>query len=213
MVDYNATREEYRGQPLDIANVAPDPIAQFQVWMAQAIASELREPNAMTLATATADGDPSARMVLLKGIEDGGFVFFTNYLSRKARDLAANPRAELVFYWNELSRQVRVHGTVSRVSREASEQYFLTRPHLARLGAVASEQSAELESRAELERRMLRLEVQYEGIDVPLPENWGGYRVTPDSMEFWQGRLNRLHDRIHYQLHAPGQWRIVRLYP
>jgi len=212
-VDYNTLREEYRGQPLDITCVDADPIVQFQVWMTQAIASELREPNAMTLATASADGNPSARMVLLKGIEEGGFVFFTNYLSRKARELAANPRAELVFYWNELSRQVRVHGTVSKVSRTSSEQYFRTRPHLARLGAIASEQSAELISRAELEKRMLRLELEYEGVEVPLPENWGGYRVTPDSLEFWQGRLNRLHDRILYRLDAAAKWSIVRLYP
>jgi pyridoxamine 5'-phosphate oxidase len=212
-VNYNSTREEYRGQPLDVASVNPDPIIQFQVWMTQAIEAELREPNAMTLATATADGDPSARMVLLKGIDEGGFVFFTNYLSRKARDIAANPRAELVFYWNELSRQVRIHGLVSKVSQQASEQYFRSRPYLARLGAVVSQQSSELKDRAELERRMLLLEAEYEGADVPLPEHWGGYRVTPDRIEFWQGRMNRLHDRLQYRLDASKQWAITRLYP
>jgi pyridoxamine 5'-phosphate oxidase len=212
-VDYSATREEYKGQPLDQSTVDPDPIVQFQLWMTQAINAELREPNAMTLATADAGGDPSARMVLLKGIDNGGFVFFTNYLSRKARDVEANPRAELVFYWNELSRQVRVHGRVAKVSREASEEYFRTRPFLARLGAVASQQSAELAARAELEQRMSLLEAQHEGADVPLPDHWGGYRVTPDRVEFWQGRLNRLHDRLMYRLNADGKWFIVRLYP
>jgi pyridoxamine 5'-phosphate oxidase len=212
-VDYSATREEYRGQPLDQSNVDPDPIAQFQIWMTQAVKAELREPNAMTLATADADGDPSARMVLLKGIDNGGFVFFTNYLSRKARDMAANPRAELVFYWNELSRQVRVHGRVAKVSREASEEYFRTRPFLARLGAVASQQSAELAARADLEQRMSLLEAQHEGADVPLPDHWGGYRLTPDRVEFWQGRLNRLHDRLQYRLNSEGKWFITRLYP
>jgi pyridoxamine 5'-phosphate oxidase len=212
-VDYSATREEYRGQPLDQSNVDPDPIAQFQIWMTQAVKAELREPNAMTLATADADGDPSARMVLLKGIDNGGFVFFTNYLSRKARDMAANPRAELVFYWNELSRQVRVHGSVAKVSREASEEYFRTRPFLARLGAVASQQSAELAARADLEQRMSLLEAQHEGADVPLPDHWGGYRLTPDRVEFWQGRLNRLHDRLQYRLNSEGKWFITRLYP
>jgi pyridoxamine 5'-phosphate oxidase len=212
-VDYSATREEYRGQPLDQSNVDPDPIAQFQIWMTQAVKAELREPNAMTLATADADGDPSARMVLLKGIDNGGFVFFTNYLSRKARDMAANPRAELVFYWNELSRQVRVHGSVAKVSREASEEYFRTRPFLARLGAVASQQSAELAARADLEQRMSLLEAQHEGADVPLPDHWGGYRLTPDRVGFWQGRLNRLHDRLQYRLNSEGKWFITRLYP
>ena len=181
--------------------------------MTQAVKAELREPNAMTLATADADGDPSARMVLLKGIDNGGFVFFTNYLSRKARDMAANPRAELVFYWNELSRQVRVHGSVAKISREASEEYFRTRPFLARLGAVASQQSAELAARADLEQRMSLLEAQHEGADVPLPDHWGGYRLTPDRVEFWQGRLNRLHDRLQYRLNSEGKWFITRLYP
>ena len=212
-MNYTSLREEYRGLPLDLSCVDPDPIVQFQAWMTQAVKAELREPNAMTLATANSGGNPSARMVLLKGIDAADFIFFTNYLSRKARDLSENPRAELVFYWNELSRQVRIHGSVAKISREASEQYFHSRPYLARLGAIASQQSAELAERAELENRMSLLEAQYAGADVPLPEHWGGYRLTPDSIEFWQGRINRLHDRLLYRLDPQGHWKITRLYP
>ena len=206
-------REDYRLAELNEANCASNPIEQFQKWFEEAQAAQLKEPNAMTLATATVDGKPSARIVLLKGIENDGFVFYTNYESPKGQDLAANPRCALTFYWADLERQVRIEGTVERVSPERSEEYFSTRPRGSRLGAWASRQSAEIPSRGQLENRLAELEKQYEDTDtIPIPKYWGGYTVSPLFIEFWQGRTNRLHDRIAYRL-LPGGWLRARLSP
>ena len=205
-------RREYALASLDERDVAPDPVAMFSRWFAEAQAADVAEPNAMTLATASADGAPSARMVLLKGVDDGGFVFFTDYRSRKAAELAANPRAALVFHWVELERQVRIAGSVARVAREETEAYFRTRPLGSRLGAWASEQSSVIAGRAVLDTRLRDVEARFAGEDVPAPPHWGGYRLAPGSVEFWQGRASRLHDRIRYVRRA-GAWAIERLSP
>src|SRR5688500_15942251 len=205
-------RREYALARLDERDAAPDPIAMFSRWFAEARAAEVVEPNAMTLATASADGAPDARMVLLKGVDDGGFVFFTDYRSRKARDLDANARAALVFHWVELERQVRIAGTAARVSREETDAYFRTRPLGSRLGAWASEQSSVIADRAVLDARLRELEARFPDGEVPVPAHWGGYRVAPVSVEFWQGRASRLHDRIRYA-RRDGAWRIERLSP
>lgn len=212
MMDFQSLRQDYRDEPLDEASVLADPFAQFQHWMREAVIAGLREPNAMSLATATPTGRPSVRTVLLKGADDQGFVFYTNYDSQKGRELAVNPDAELLFFWTDLERQVRIHGAVHPVSREESAAYFLSRPPAARIGAAASRQSAVLPSRAELEARIAELQQQYPDGAVPLPSNWGGYRLVPQSFEFWQGRASRLHDRIVYQS-APVGWQISRLSP
>ncbi len=198
--------------PLDESTVAADPIVQFQRWMADAVAANILMPEAMTLATATIDGRPSARMVLLKGVDPSGFTFFTNYRSRKARELEANPRAALVAYWAEMERQVRVEGTVTRTSAAESEEYFATRPLDSRLSAWASPQSEVLPERRTLEARLEQVRRQFPGERVPCPEFWGGYRLRPESLEFWQGRPGRLHDRIRYRWERGG-WVIERLAP
>ncbi len=206
-------RETYRRGGFDEAEVHPDPLVQFEKWFADAVAAGLKEPNAMTLATVTAEGRPAARIVLLKEVQEGGFVFYTNYRSRKGRELQRAPFAALVFYWSELERQVRVEGEVQRVSRSQSEAYFHSRPKGSQLGAWASEQSRVVASRAEIERRMAEMEARYQGgAEIPLPEEWGGYRVTPTLIEFWQGRPDRLHDRIEY-LRENGEWARRRLAP
>lgn len=205
-------REEYRRSGLNESELAADPMEQFRIWFEEALDANLHEPNAMALATATEGGMPSARMVLLKGHDERGFVFYTNYEGRKARDLEENPRAAIVFYWGELERQVRVEGNVSRVSEEESDEYFASRPRGSRLGAWASEQSRTVEDRRSLERKLRSLEGEYEGRDVPRPPFWGGYRVEPQVIEFWQGRENRLHDRLVYS-RENGAWRIERLQP
>ena len=169
--------------------------------------------NAMTLATATPDGVPSARIVLLKEFDEHGFVFYSNYESQKGRELAANPRAALVFYWPDLERQVRISGRVEQVSREESERYFRSRPFGSRIGALASRQSERLTERDELEERVRRLTLQYKGDEVPLPSAWGGYRLVPATLEFWQGRPSRLHDRLRYTRAADGTWMVERLSP
>ena len=205
-------RNEYTHAGLSEADVAQDPIAQFCGWFEDALAANLHEPNAMTLATATPDGRPSARVVLLKGFDERGFVFYTNYEGRKGRELERNPHAALVFYWGELERQVRIEGPVRRVSEEESDAYYGSRPRGSRLGAWASEQSRPVGGREVLEARLRELEKDYEGKDIPRPPFWGGYRVEPEAVEFWQGRENRLHDRLVYR-RAGGKWGIERLQP
>ena len=207
-------RLEYKRGALDEANCDSNPIEQFRRWMTDARTTELLEPNAMTLSTATADGRPSGRIVLLKELTAEEFVFYTNYTSRKGREMEANPFVSLTFYWAELERQVRVEGAVRRVSREKSEAYFRGRPKGSRLGALASHQSAPLPSRAPLEETLANLQTKYhDSDDVPTPEWWGGYAVRPDTVEFWQGRPNRLHDRIVYSKEDEKGWRVGRLSP
>lgn len=205
-------RREHTETGLNESDMRDNPVEQFADWLNEAIDAQIVEPNAMTLATATADGRPSARTVLLKGFDERGFVFYTNYESQKGRELARNPQAALVFYWAGLARQVRVSGRVERMSRQESEAYFRTRPPGSRLSAVASPQSQVIPSRELLERRVVELEATYPDGDVPLPDFWGGYRVRPEVVEFWQGRPNRLHDRLRYRLDG-GLWRLERLAP
>lgn len=204
-------RREYRLARLDIGDLSQDPVVELDRWLAQALEAQLVEPYAMTLATATPDGAPSARIVLLRGVDRRGLTFFTDYRSRKAQELAANPRAALCFYWGELERQIRVTGTVEQVSREESAAYFATRPRGSQLGAWASTQSSVLATRDELERRWETFAAQYPA-EVPLPAHWGGYRLTPERFEFWQGRESRLHDRFLY-VKDGGKWRVERLSP
>jgi pyridoxamine 5'-phosphate oxidase len=190
-----------------------NPFRQFQAWLDQAVSANLPQPLGMTLATATPDGQPSARMVLLRGLDERGFVFFTNYDSRKGQELAANPRAALVLYWAEFDRQVRVEGRVTRVSNEESDAYFQSRPFGSRLGALASPQSQILPDHEVLERRWEELKDLYRDGTVPRPAFWGGFRVIPDVIEFWQGQPNRLHDRLRYRRRDAGGWQIERLAP
>ncbi|MDQ3792572.1 MAG: pyridoxamine 5'-phosphate oxidase [Actinomycetota bacterium] len=205
-------RKEYTRAGLAESDANPDPIAQFRRWFDDALAAGLREPNAMTLATATPDGRPSARVVLLKGFDERGFVFYTNYEGRKGEELEENPYCALVFYWAELERQVRVEGRVSRVPKRESDEYFGSRPRGSRLGAWASEQSRPVGGREVLEERLRVLEAEYEAREVPRPPFWGGYRVEPEVIEFWQGRENRLHDRLVYR-RSGGGWGRERLQP
>ncbi len=206
-------RREYALAGLKESDLDPNPFKQFDKWFQQALAAGLPEPNAMTLATATPDGKPSARVVLLKGFDERGFVFFTNYESQKGRELSANPLAALVCYWAELERQVRISGRVSRVTVEESEDYFHSRPLGSQLGAWASQQSEVVGGRKILEDKLEQLTQEYQTTPVPLPPCWGGYRVTPESIEFWQGRPNRLHDRLRYTIQRGDQWLIERLSP
>lgn len=194
------------------ASADPNPIQQFTLWFNEAVAAGVAESDAMTLATATASGNPSSRIVLLKGFDERGFVFYTNYESRKARELAANSRVSLLFYWMPIKRQVRIQGTVEKVSADESDQYFRSRPLGSRIGAWASDQSEVIESRAVLEIKFKTFGDKF-GDEVPRPPHWGGYRVKPDTIEFWQGRENRLHDRLRYRLQNDGSWLIERLGP
>ena len=210
--DVSDLRKEYTRAGLTERDAAPDPVEQFRRWFDEALAADLHEPNAMIVATASPDGRPAARVVLLKGFDGRGFVFYTNYEGRKGRELEENPRAALLFYWGELERQVRIEGAVSRTSEDESDAYYASRPRGSRLGALASEQSRAVEGRGVLERRVEGLEREYEGREVPRPGFWGGYRVEPETFEFWQGRENRLHDRISYRK-VRGGWEIERLQP
>lgn len=205
-------REEYTLHALSRKDLDPDPFSQFGLWFGDARAAEARDANAMTLATATPEGEPFARTVLLKGFDARGFLFFTNYTSAKGRQLGRNPRAALLFYWKTLERQVSIGGVAEKVSREESEVYFKSRPLGSRLGAWASAQSEPVPNRAVLEEKLAQYTEQF-GAEVPLPPTWGGYRVIPDSIEFWQGRQDRLHDRFRYTRSTEGSWRIERISP
>lgn len=207
-------RRDYARAALSERDVDPDPIRQFERWLAEARAAASSDQTAMTLATAAPDGDPLARMVLLKGVDDRGFVFYTDYRSHKGLELERNPRAALVFYWAELERQVRVQGTVSRVSPVESAAYFATRPLASRISALTSHQSAVIADRDVLDARAAALARQYSDDSPPPPPSyWGGYRVAPRTIEFWQGRPNRLHDRLLYTRESGEHWRIERLSP
>jgi pyridoxamine 5'-phosphate oxidase len=206
-------RREYASRALDESQAEQDPIRQFTKWFDEAVNSQILDVNAMTLATVSAAGDPSARIVLLKGFDENGFVFYTNYESAKGQDLAAHPRASLLLFWRELERQVRITGSITRVSRGESEEYFHSRPFESQVGAWASAQSTTLPSRVPLEERYAELAAKYAGKAVPLPPFWGGYRVAPERMEFWQGRKSRLHDRLLYTRSNGAPWSRTRLSP
>ena len=206
-------RREYASRALGEADTDPDPIKQFRVWFDEALKSEIIDVNAMSLATATPSGEPSVRTVLLKDLDAAGFVFFTQYDSAKGRDLALNPRAALLFYWAPLERQVRITGSVARVAREVSEAYFATRPVDSQWGAWTARQSSEIDTRDALEHQYAEVKRRFTNQTVPCPPDWGGYRVTPERIEFWQGRPGRLHDRILYTLQSDGTWTRVRLAP
>jgi pyridoxamine 5'-phosphate oxidase len=206
-------RREYTQAGLDARDLDPDPLKQFAKWFEQALKAGIREPNAMVLASVDAGAQPSARIVLLKGVDQRGFTFFTSYQSRKAAELEHNPKAALNFPWVELERQVNVTGRVTRLSRDESEAYFKVRPRGSRLGALASHQSSVIRDRAVLEQRMRELEAQFPSDEIPMPDYWGGYCLTPIEIEFWQGRPNRLHDRFRYARTTDGVWSMNRLAP
>src|SRR6476646_8951877 len=211
--DLSELRSEYTNRGLRRSDLHSDPLRQFGAWFAAALAAEERDVNAMSLATATPDGRPSVRIVLLKAVDQRGFCFFTNYDSEKGQELEANPRAALCFYWIKLERQVRISGSVERTSREDSAAYFHSRPVGSRLGAWASKQSEVVDSRQILDARMAEMNERYHKTEIPLPPHWGGYRVKAEQIEFWQGRPNRLHDRFRYVRRDDGSWQIDRLAP
>ena len=213
MVFLESLRSNYALSGLNETDLLDTPFQQFQRWLEQAIAAELPEPNAMTLATLSKEGKPIARMVLLKGLDEKGFVFYTNYDSAKGKQLTETDSAALVFWWAGLERQVRVEGTVEKVSSEESDAYFQSRPKASQLGAWASPQSQVIENRDVLEKRLAELEEKYATEKVPRPPHWGGFRVIPTAIEFWQGRPSRLHDRIRYELDEKGDWFYQRLAP
>lgn len=207
-------REDYSKKSLDISDVSKNPFHQFGVWFHEAMDSKVPEPNAMTLSTVSKDGKPSARVVLLKGFDERGLTFYTNYNSRKGQEMAENPNVSLVFLWLELQRQVRIEGVVEKLSHEESTAYFQSRPKGSQIGAHASPQSDVITTRAILENKVKALEKQYKDAEaLPCPEHWGGYLVKPTAIEFWQGRSSRLHDRIFYTKTANGDWKIERLAP
>jgi pyridoxamine 5'-phosphate oxidase len=206
-------RKEYRNASLSEQDVLKDPIQQFALWFDNALEAKVQEPNAMTLATASKKGIPSARIVLLKGFDTEGFVFYTNYESHKGKDLKENPYAALVFFWHDLERQIRIEGKIKKVKSGESDLYFHSRPKESRLGAWASPQSQVIEDRQILEETFEELASSYEHTEPPRPDFWGGYRLIPNKIEFWQGRPSRMHDRILFKKSAKGNWKIVRLAP
>lgn len=206
-------RKEYSSESLLETDVEPDPFDQFQKWWMQAVNSQIDEPNAMTLATASSDGMPAARIILLKGFDKNGFVFFTNYKSYKAMHLEENPRACLVFFWKELERQVRITGLVKKIPEKQSDEYFYSRPKGSQVGAWTSPQSQVIESRDWLDKQYLQRSEEFKEKELKRPPYWGGYLVTPVIIEFWQGRPSRLHDRIQYSLQDNGSWKTERLAP
>ena len=205
-------RVDYKRAALDERDVDPDPFRQFARWFDEAVAVQIPEPNAMTLATVDPTGGPSARIVLLKAVDGRGLTFYTNYASRKARELHRGSRAALLFFWPELERQIRIEGAVEKVDAATADEYWVTRPRMSRVGAWASQQSEPLPDRAALEQRFAQADARYPGESVPRPPHWGGYRLVPDAFEFWQGRASRLHDRITYGREG-ANWRIGRLAP
>lgn len=206
-------RKDYTLQELNETEVDPNPVIQFQKWFDQVCSVDIPEPNAMTVATVSSEGKPSARMVLLKAYDGRGFVFYTNYNSRKGQELIANPHAALVFWWAQLERQVRITGSVEKISAQESDEYFHSRPFKSRLGAWTSNQSEIVSSRQTLEQRLQQLQAKYEDLEVPRPPHWGGFRVIPAEIEFWQGRSSRLHDRLLYSKNNDSTWKIERLSP
>ena len=206
-------RRNYATRSLDLSDLDANPFAQFDHWMREAIETQVIEPNAMTLATADGSGRPAVRTVLLKGFDERGFVFYSNYESAKARDLAANSKVALLFPWLALERQVSAMGSAQKISAAESLKYFLSRPRESQIGAWASRQSEVISTRALLETKFAEMKARFANGDMPLPDQWGGYRVTPQSFEFWQGRPSRLHDRFRYTLQSDGSWTIARLMP
>ncbi len=209
--ELKSIRRQYTKDALTEGSISKNPFAQFKKWFSKTLKSGFFHPNAMTLATASKNGKPSARIVLLKGFDENGFIFYTNYTSRKAKELDANPYASLLFYWDKLERQVRIEGKIRKVTKKESEQYFSSRPFNSRIGAWASDQSSVIKNRSVLVNNFSKYLAKFKN-EVPLPSHWGGYRLIPSSFEFWQGRANRLHDRIRYTRQKNG-WRIERLAP
>lgn len=205
-------RKDYSLQSLDMADVDSNPFKQFQKWLDEAIEAQITEPTAMHLATATILGKPSGRVVLLKGLDEEGFKFYSNYASHKGQEIDANPQVALTFFWAELERQVRIEGTILKLDEAEATEYFHSRPRLSQIGAIASQQSQIIASREDLEKSFEAITLQYEGQEIPKPSNWGGYKVIADKIEFWQGRRSRLHDRLQYELEG-SNWHIVRLAP
>lgn len=212
-VQLEEMRRNYAARSLDLPDLDANPFAQFDHWMREAIETQVIEPNAMTLATADVSGRPAVRTVLLKGFDERGFVFYSNYESAKARDLAANSKVALLFPWLALERQVSAMGSAQKISAAESLKYFLSRPRESQIGAWASRQSEVISTRALLETKFAEMKARFANGGIPLPDQWGGYRVTPQSFEFWQGRPNRLHDRFKYTLQEDGSWAIARLMP
>lgn len=205
-------RREYEGQPFDPGSADPDPFKQFSNWFDDAVSAIKHDPNAMTLSTADKNGRPSSRTVLLKEYDETGFVFYTNYKSRKGSQIMNNPNVSLTFYWPDLMRQIHIEGTAQKIPETRSDAYFRLRPGASKLSAWASEQSSEIESREELENKLKKMEQKFKGDEIPRPPHWGGFLVQPHRMEFWQGRLNRLHDRICY-IKEQNSWSVKRLSP
>lgn len=214
LIDLKHLREDYSNTPLEIEAAPADPLQLFEQWMQEALHAKLAEPNALTLATATPDGKPSARVVLLKGVSSSGFIFYTNYNSHKGQELEANPQAAMTFLWLELQRQVRIEGKVQKISAEDSAAYFQSRPKGSQIGALASPQSQVIPDRKVLEDKVEALVSTYADVDkLPCPDHWGGYILQAEKIEFWKGRSSRLHDRLVYELQEDGGWTIVRLAP